>query len=157
MGSSGSGGSSGRSAQTPSESSQSSSSSGTVDELDVRINQLVAGTQYQIYHVWKGKPHHSHIRLREFNGAPRINFGLFNSDGDATIVCKVVEGNGYNVSASYRANPVLATGAQIAAAYTSAINACGGKYSLFGNNCQKFARLFMTNLGSVHRRQLFHP
>lgn len=157
MGSSGSGGSSGRSAQTPSESSQASSSSGNVDEIAVMLDQLTDGANYRIYHVWKGRPHHSHIRLREHDDRPRMNFGLFNSDGVATLIWKIVEQNGYHISASYKANPVVASKAQIVAAYNSAISSCGGKYNLLNNNCQKFARLFMTNLGSVHQRQLFHP
>jgi hypothetical protein len=29
-------------------------------------------------------------------------------------------------------------------------------YDIFANNCQKYARLFMTELGAKHYRRLFH-
>ncbi len=154
-----------RSAQTPSESSADSSSSGTAaTTVAGMITGLPAGN-YHALHVWKptapGSPvHHSHIQIQNTDGTNVFHFGLFAVNGTASVQGgpgAAPSSSGYAASTSYKPNPMVATNVQILAAYTSAIDACGGTYRLLHNNCQKFGRKFMTALGSSHHRKLFHP
>lgn len=153
------------SAQTPSESSQDSSNHAAAATQVAGIIHALAAGNYRAVHVWKptapGSPtHHSHIQIRDAGGEDLFHFGLFDSGGMAHIIGgpgTAQSRNGYTVSTSYRPNPAQVSDVQIAAAYATALNACGGKYRLLHNNCQKFARKFMTALGVKHHRKLFHP
>lgn len=153
------------SAQTPSESSQDSSNHAAAATTVAGIIEGLAAGNYRAVHVWKptapGSPtHHSHIQIRDDRGADLFHFGLFADGGIARIMGgpgTAPSRNGYAESDSYRPNPAQVTDVQIATAYTRALNACGGKYRLLHNNCQKFARKFMTALGVKHYRKLFHP
>lgn len=158
-----------KSAQTPSESSQQSPSNTDKTGRDVAgmLAGLDDGTNYKVYHKWRkvgsvaqrGMPHHSQIFVTDVNDADILNFGLFGTE-DGTVVFASDDENAanpYHTSTSYRPNPVTATGQAIEQAFIRASRKCGPEYKLLHNNCQKFARLLMTELGASHDRELFHP
>ena len=155
-----------KSAQTPSESSQQSNSNtkGAFLHLIAGLNDA---TQYRVYHKWRkvgdvaqrGMPHHSQIFICNTADVEVLNFGLFGDANGMVEYCN--DGNDpnnpYHTSTSYKPNPKVATGREITAAINRAQLKCGPNYKLLHNNCQKFARIFMTALGSSHSRELFHP
>ena len=155
-----------RSAQTPSESSQQSNSN-VKGALQQTIAGLDAATQYKVYHKWrkvgnvakKGMPHHSQIFICDVADNAISNFGLFGDDDGKVVYGDETEdpNNPYHVSTSYKPNPITVYGLQIEQALTRASLKCGPDYKLLHNNCQKFARLFMIELGASHSRELFHP
>lgn len=160
-----------RSAQTPSESSQDSRSNrgGGGDHHDIagRLHALEDNTNYLVWHMWrkvgqvaqKGMPHHSQIYVTNNAGDEILNFGLF-ADGGGDVVFVVDEwtdDNPYNVSTSYKPNPVTVTGLVLHQQFIASVTMCGPKYKLLHNNCQKFARHLMTSIGAKHHRHLFHP
>jgi len=159
-------GSGSKSAQTPSESSQQSPSN-KKGALQQTLAGLGAATQYRVYHKWrkvgqvakKGMPHHSQVFICDTSGNELANFGLFGDSAGSVVYANEQHdpNNPYNTSTSYSPNPITVTGAQIDNALTSASLKCGPDYKLLHNNCQKFARLFMTALGAKHDRELFHP
>lgn len=162
-----------RSAQTPSESSQQAASNqlGENNSHYIELSGFLMGNEsktYQVFHKWRkvgsasapGAVHHSQIFVvdpdRDFEVQ---NFGLFsNSEGNVVFE----KDNGfdtpeYHVSASYKPNPVQATGKEIVSALANCSARCGPKYKLLHNNCQKYARLVMTTLGAKHHRDPLHP
>lgn len=118
-------------------------------------------------------PHHSQIfihyksDLYDFLEYKVVDFGLFCGEDNYVVYEEDHSGyddvdedyynNAYRVSTSYSPNPCVVTGVQIKQALAAASLKCGPDYQLLHNNCQKFARLFMTALGSSHARGLFHP
>ena len=115
-----------------------------IDELDP--------ADYIVTHIRKGKiAHHSHILIRTAANRPVFNIGLFYVDGEATIVCRMEERHGYEASNSYSPNPLKVSKAKLKQAFDSAVSECGGRYHIYSNNCQKFARILMTQLGSSHQ------
>ncbi|MEX5402662.1 hypothetical protein VPH47_00295 [Stenotrophomonas sp. WED208] len=153
------------SAQTPSESSQDSNNvAAGVFNIAGQLTGLAPGN-YRALHVWKptapgSAVHHSHIQIQDPNGVDLFHFGLFDNQGTAAVIGgpgAAPSSSGYNISTSYAPNPSTVTNVQLLAAYNQAIGVCGGTYQLFHNNCQKFARHFMTTLGVKHYRRLFHP
>ena len=155
-----------KSAQTPSESSQQSESN-----IRGAIRHGIAGidqhTQYKVCHKWrkvgsvakKGMPHHSQIFIYNMADNEIRNLGLFSDENGMVEYGKDVNDplNPYHVSSSYEPNPCVVTGLEIEQAISSASLECGPNYKLLHNNCQKFARLLMTQLGASHSRELFHP
>ncbi|MEN8150293.1 MAG: hypothetical protein ABFS86_10745 [Planctomycetota bacterium] len=123
----------------------------------------------KVHHVWKpnGKlwglttSHHSHIQVNDGNDKPYFHIGMFNSDGKATVMLrpgKVTSSSyKYKDSTSYKPNPIETTGEDISMAFDFAMEMCAGDYGLLKNNCQKFARIMMTQLGAKHHRSVFHP
>ena len=154
-----------KSAQTPSESSQQSPSN------THGVAQAMAGldqnTQYRVYHMWRkvgsvakrGMPHHSQLFVTDLNDNWLRSIGLFANDQGIVVYEEEWNDpvNPYNLSTSYRPNPCVATGNQIEQAIHDTMLKCGPEYKLLQNNCQKFARLLMTALGSSHNRELLHP
>ena len=158
-----------RSAQTPSESSQNSDDGGgglDTSGIAGRIQALVnAGTLCNVHHMWRkvtagAITHHSQIFIsNRANGFLVLNFGLwmgangtveFARDEDRKI-------RWYTQSDTYSPNPVPVTPLQLQQAFINTQQMCGPEYKLLHNNCQKFARLFMTQIGASHNRSLFHP
>ncbi len=162
-----------RSAQTPNELAQNlTRGNGPVNVMHRQIRQDISNgsetlagkiwglsphMNYQVVHISKsnGLTHHSQIEIRDAGGNRLFDFGLFVAGGNAVIVHDDGPG-GYQDSTTYKPNPVTVTQYDIYKAYLAAIDACGGKYGLLHNNCQKFARLFMTELGVKHYRKFFH-
>jgi hypothetical protein len=108
-------------------------------------------TEFVVSHIRKGKvAHHSHIRIRTILDKPVLNIGLFNAKGNASIVGREIERMGYSLSLSYEPNPITISKSGIISAFSRAVSECGGKYGLYSNNCQKFGRTFMTELGVTH-------
>ncbi|MBK8101099.1 MAG: hypothetical protein IPK26_28780 [Planctomycetes bacterium] len=161
-------GSRSRSAQTPSESSQQSKSNRDPNGIGGQINGLDPAANYLVYHGWRkvgsvakrGMPHHSQLFVQTEGGDWVLSFGLFgNDDGEIVIESEWDDNaaNPYVWSKSYKPNPVTVTGAALEQAYIKVTRMCGPEYKLLHNNCQKFARLMMIELGAGHDRHLFHP
>ena len=171
-----------RSAQTPNESIQQAGSytdrngvhqtaQGTMDRTASILLTLRWNHTYQVVHKWRkvapgALAHHSHIFVYDQHGAHVVQFGVFRNRAGQTVFGwdggnhgPIADDGGvpYHVSSSYRPNPLQATGQDIAAAFVKTQDECGPEYSTLHNNCQKFARLFMTKLGARHHRSLFHP
>lgn len=158
-----------KSAQTPSESSQQSTSNTDTAGAHVggKLNALDATTQYKVVHKWRkvgsvaqrGMPHHSQVFVTTLTDVEVLNFGLFGDQNGQVVFVDDTDDpvNPYHESSSYRPNPVTATGQVIEQAYIAVRRKCGPDYKLLHNNCQKFARLLMTELGASHHRELFHP
>lgn len=122
-----------------------------IQGIGVMIDELDPG-DYIVTHTRKGKiAHHSHIRIRTARNEPVFNIGLFYVDGEATIMCRMDERHGYRASDSYAPNPLKVSNAKLKQAYDFAVGECGGKYHIYSNNCQKFARILMTQLGAIHQ------
>lgn len=159
-----------RSAQTPSESIQESASNTNTTTYMIagRLDALTPGVNYKVYHKWrkvsrvaqKGMPHHSQIFVATGADVVVLNFGLFSNNGQVVFDVDGPElpTNPYHVSTSYRPNPVVnVTKETLLWAYLHTCQQCGPEYKLLHNNCQKFGRILMTNLGASHHRELFHP
>jgi hypothetical protein len=105
-------------------------------------------------------PHHSQIFVATGADVVVLNFGLFSNNGQVVFDVDGPElpTNPYHVSTSYRPNPVVnVTKETLLWAYLHTCQQCGPEYKLLHNNCQKFGRILMTNLGASHHRELFHP
>lgn len=63
---------------------------------------------------------------------------------------------GYTQSTSYSPNPIIKSGNEIVTAFNYTVGMMASRYDVLTNNCQKFGRIFMTQLGAKHQRQLFH-
>ncbi|WP_172319071.1 hypothetical protein [Paraburkholderia solitsugae] len=158
-----------KSAQTPSESSQNSDAGGgglDTSGIAGHIQALVnANMPCNVHHMWRkvaagAITHHSQIFVsNRGNGFLVLNFGLWMGDNDtvefATDEAKNIKW--YTQSDTYRPNPVSVTALALQQAFLNTRQKCGPDYKLLHNNCQKFARLFMTELGASHNRSLFHP
>lgn len=157
-----------RSAQTPSESSQQSKSNRSKADTGGRINGLDPAATYKVHHFWRkvgsvakrGMPHHSQIFVATDTGEWILSFGLFGDDDGQVVFDSEWDDNPTNpyvLSSSYTPNPVTVTGAVLEQAFINCTRMCGPEYKLLHNNCQKFARLVMIELGAGHNRHLFHP
>lgn len=132
----------------------------SVFECQGKLDALADNGVYPVMHAFSkvGVAHHSHIIIMTRDGQDALfNFGLFDDNGSAWIRLRdgLDERWAKETSGTYEPNPIAATKPQILAAFDAATQACGGKYKLLHNNCQKFAREFMTALGSQHNRSLF--
>jgi len=158
-----------KNALAPSEGSQHSKSN-TAQGADGRVSvfhcqgkleSLSENGVYPVMHAYSkaGAGHHSHILIMTLDCQDVLfNFGLFgDQDGGAWIRMHpgVDERWAKETSGTYEPNPIAATKPQILAAFDAATAACGGKYKLLHNNCQKFAREFFTALGATHNREMF--
>ncbi|HEY2022136.1 hypothetical protein [Paraburkholderia sp.] len=157
-----------RSAQTPSESSQNSDAGGGLfpSEIAGSIQALVNdGISCNVHHMWRkvsagAIPHHSQIFVsNRANGILVLNFGLWMGENGTVEFATDEDKNvrWYTQSDTYSPNPVAVMPRQLQKAFLSTRLMCGPDYKLLHNNCQKFARLFMTELGASHNRSLFHP
>ncbi|MHB1736473.1 MAG: hypothetical protein ACYCQM_07880 [Acidithiobacillus sp.] len=158
-----------KSAQTPIESRQDSRGGGASAECEVKgkIESLIqtGKTNIKVYHKWRGialyhQVHHSQIFVKDSNDKDLLNFGLWSDDnGNVVFVPDDSESaRWYKISNTYSPNPViLPSGVMLMTAFLNTVAKCGPNYAQLDNNCQKFGRLFMTELGASHKRSLFHP
>ena len=156
-----------------SESSQNRVTKTTIEGVKVegynRLHQLrylYPKNKCSVYHIWKSNApgklintHHSHIRI-ELHGF-YCHLGLFAVDrGDAMVIVsdniEHINPVKYKTSTSYKPNPLLVNGEEIYSAFRETLKSIAEEYGLLLNNCQKFGRIFMTNLGSEHNRKYFH-
>lgn len=133
-----------------------------VFQCQAKLESLDDNGVYPVVHMFRqvGIAHHSHIVILSRDARSALfNFGLFDDKGSAWIRSRpgLDENWAKEVSGTYEPNPIAATKPQILAAFDVATQACGGKYSMLLNNCQKFARVFFTALGASHNRDMFRP
>jgi len=131
--------------------------------------------QLYVTHMWTGgggllaklglEGHHSLVTVSRqgYSGAivPVFYIDLIISANQNRAKIRVVKAadrslSGYRVSTSYSPNPVVKSGTEVLAAFDYAIDKTAERYNVLTNNCQKFARIFMTQLGAKHKRKLFH-
>lgn len=126
------------------------------------------GPQYEIVHAYKSLGtfggHHSQLFVKMAGAAVYLfNFGLYcDPGGQVEFICYGVNSSpdslGYKVSSTYSPNPVKGvTGIRIFNSFVAVEQLCAVQYDCLENNCQKFARLFMEDLGATHKRSWFHP
>jgi hypothetical protein len=163
--------------QTRNESKQDLNTAGNVRVNNPHVNYymqcfshpFVQNVQYRVCHKWKANArilaftvHHSAIQIDDMGNNCICTLEVVNSSthpGDAMVILTKnpkSAADGYVPSKSYKPNPVVVTGADIANAYTASRDQMALDYDIFANNCQKYARLFMTELGAKHYRRLFH-
>ena len=128
-------------------------------------------TQYEVRHCWKKLPkigHHSHLEMRAGNQV--VTVGMVNwknpKTGEFSGIALILIGKkrlispqstDYYVSISYWPNPLKGkSGKEIKAALSEASKKCSDDYDSLKNNCQKFARIVMTELGARHTPIPFH-
>lgn len=167
-----------KSAQTSNESQQDSNTEGkplAAGRRTITKFPLHLWSDLSVTHMWKHNPggmfggliksHHSMICVsrRGFNGnllpVFYIDLVLTRQTGRAWVrVKRASQGapNGYTTSQSYTPNPVVKSGNEILAAYDHAVDMMAEQYDTLTNNCQKFARIFMTQLGARHNRRFVH-
>lgn len=148
-------------------------------DVEFDMLHIAPGERYRVYHLWckaiptsdhyvRFWPHHSQIFIVDVNTNLEVtNFGVAPVEGHATLVWDKVASqrlktgektvNAYILSQSYTPNPVKVYGRTIHKAFKAARGLTGDKYHLLLNNCQKFARIFMQECGSMHRRHPTHP
>lgn len=158
-----------RSAQTSNESAQNSNAGGggIDDGVGARITALIhSNTPCNLHHMWRKlgrdagilSPHHSQLFVTDRrNGFILFNFGLWCNDRGQVEFAMDERIQHYTQSKTYSPNPIPVTPQQLMNAFVATRQQCGPEYKLLHNNCQKFGRLFMTNLGAKHTRSLFHP
>ena len=166
------------SAQTSNESEQDKNTEG--DPLALGRRKITAfpmhiWNQLYVTHMWKYNPggmfggliksHHSMVMVSRqgFGGniIPVFHIDLVHTKNTNRAWVRVFKAsqhpiNGYSVSSSYSPNPIVKSGNEILAAYDHAVDMMAKQYDTLTNNCQKFARLFLTQLGAKHHRKLFH-
>ena len=166
------------SAQTSNESEQDKNTEGNAlanGRSKLTGFPLHAWNQLHITHMWKYNPggmfggliksHHSLVKVSRqgFSGnlVPVFYIDLVHTSSSMTAWIRVYKAsekelNGYTQSSSYSPNPIVKTGTELLTAYDHAVAMMAKDYDTLTNNCQKFARIFMTQLGSKHRRNFFH-
>jgi len=166
------------SAQTSNESRQDANTQGdplALGRKKITDFPLHLWNRLNVTHMWKHNPggmlggriksHHSLIMVSRpgFSGNPTpvfyIDLVLTPKTGRAWVrVFKASERgiDGYTASTSYSPNPVVKSGNELLAAYDHAVGSMAERYDTLTNNCQKFARIFMTRLGAKHNRHFFH-
>lgn len=133
--------------------------SGIVAEIS---KLLKAGRQVKIRHRYRhfkknaGKTdvHHSQIFVEDMAGNGLFNFGLWSDDGKV-VFDQDERTDVYKDSTTYTPNPVAVTPQVFLAAFLATRRNCGPEYKLLHNNCQKFGRLLMEELGAKHSRRFF--
>jgi len=172
------------SAQTFNESIQDRNTSGAPVFGAAPYNELTRGlltkwpmqswSQLYVTHMWKYIPggglggliknHHSLIMVSRpgYSGKiiPIFYIDLVQGTTKKSVV-RVVnaakkEVHGYTASSTYSPNPIVKSGIEVLAAYDYAVDKMAERYNILTNNCQKFGRIFMTQLGAVHTRNHFH-
>jgi hypothetical protein len=166
------------SAQTCNESKQDSNTDGNplaLGRKKITGFPLHLWNQLHVTHMWKYNPggmfggliksHHSLVKVSRqgFSGniVPVFYIDLVPSPSTGRAWIRVYKAsekelNGYTQSSSYTPNPIVKNGNELLAAYDHAVNMMAKEYDTLTNNCQKFARIFMTQLGSKHKRNFFH-
>lgn len=133
-------------------------------EVVAEITKLLrAGTQVSISHRFRhftANPgltdvHHSQIFVENAGGDVLFNFGLWTDDSGKILFGQDDRPEYYKTSSTYTPNPVNVSPQKFLEAFVATRRKCGPDYKLLHNNCQKFARLFMTELGATHSRKLF--
>jgi hypothetical protein len=99
--------------------------------------------------------HHSQLFVETMGGDVLFNFGLWTDDSGKILFGQDYKPEYYKVSTTYTPNPVPITAQRLLEAFVATRRKCGPDYKLLHNNCQKFARLFMEELGASHSRRLF--
>ncbi|MCD9087846.1 hypothetical protein [Stenotrophomonas sp. SY1] len=159
-----------RSAQTSNESAQNSDAGGGGAVENAVKGYITAamnsGNPVQVHHMWRKlsrdggflTPHHSQLFVTNLNGVILFNFGLWSDEDGKVVFAEEQEKNirHYTLSDTYSPNPVRVTPGQLMLAFLATKVKCGPDYKQLHNNCQKFGRLFMTELGAKHSRSLFH-
>ncbi|MEC5386834.1 hypothetical protein VVD49_13950 [Uliginosibacterium sp. H3] len=162
---------------TPNESIQQSNSNtvkgysgegratGNIDsEIVAEISKLLkAGASVKIRHKYRhftARPgltdvHHSQIFVENTGGDVLFNFGLWTDDTSKIMFEQDIQVKYYKDSTTYAPNPVTVTPQKFLEAFLATRRKCGPDYKLLHNNCQKFARLFMEELGAKHTRRKF--
>lgn len=123
---------------------------------------LKAGGQIKVVHRYRHftkdpgllDNHHSQIFIKNASGGDLFNFGLWSGDGDK-VYFSDDSPKYYKDSTTYDPNPVTVTPQVFLNAFLAVRRKCGPDYKLLHNNCQKFARLLMEELGSTHKRRFF--
>lgn len=137
---------------------------GAIDTgLVTEITKLLrAGTQVRVSHRYRhftANPgltdgHHSQLFVEDMAGEVLFNFGLWSDDGKVVFGSDASE-QYYKVSTTYTPNPVPVTPQKLLEAFLATRRKAGPDYKLLHNNCQKFGRLFMEELGATHSRKWF--
>lgn len=99
--------------------------------------------------------HHSQIFIQNMGGDILFNFGLWMNDSGKVVFGQDERQDFYKESTTYKPNPVTVTPQRFLEAFLATRRKCGPDYKLLHNNCQKFGRLFMEELGAKHSRRLF--
>lgn len=162
---------------TPNESIQQSNSNtaagytgqgartGSIDQdLVAEITRVMrSGGNIKIVHCYRHftanpgllSSHHSQLFVMDAADEILFNFGLWTNDDGKVVFGMDERFEFYKPSSSYSPNPVVVSTTTFLTAFLATRRKCGPDYKLLHNNCQKFARLLMEELGSTHKRRFF--